>query len=151
GTGATDNAAGSAAMMEAMRILKAVGVKPRRTVRIALWGGEESGLLGSRAYVKEHFADPATMQLKPEHGKLAAYFNMDNGTGRVRGVWLQGNLAMKSIFAQWIEPLKDLGVELIGPRSVPSTDHQAFHTVGLPGFQFIPEPHECDAGTPHCE
>ncbi|HKC85800.1 MAG TPA: M20/M25/M40 family metallo-hydrolase [Blastocatellia bacterium] len=149
GTGATDNAAGSAAMMEAMRILKAVGVKPRRTVRIALWGGEESGLLGSRAYVKEHFADPATMQLKPEHGKLAAYFNMDNGTGRVRGVWLQGNLAMKSIFAQWIEPLKDLGVELIGPRSVTSTDHLAFDAVGLPGFQFIQERLEYNSRTHH--
>jgi len=149
GTGATDNAAGSAAMMEAMRILKAAGAKPRRTIRIALWGGEENGLLGSRAYVKEHFADPATMQLKPGHGKLAAYFNIDNGTGRIRGVWLQGNLATKRIFEQWIEPLKDLGVDLIGPRSVTSTDHLAFDAVGLPGFQFIQERLEYNSRTHH--
>lgn len=149
GTGATDNAAGSAAMMEAMRILKAAGVRPRRTIRIALWGGEEEGLLGSRAYVREHFADPATMQLKPEHQKLAAYFNIDNGTGRIRGVWAQGNLAAKSIFEQWIEPLKDLGVDLISPRSVTSTDHLAFDAVGLPGFQFIQERLEYNSRTHH--
>lgn len=149
GTGATDNAAGSAAMMEAMRILKAAGAKPRRTIRIALWGGEENGLLGSRAYVKEYFADPATMQLKPGHGKLAAYFNIDNGTGRIRGIWLQGNLAAKRIFEQWIEPLKDLGVDLIGPRSVTSTDHLAFDAVGLPGFQFIQERLEYNSRTHH--
>lgn len=149
GTGATDNAAGSAAMMEVMRILKAVGAKPRRTIRIALWGGEENGLLGSRAYVREHFADPATMQLKPAHEKLSAYFNIDNGTGRIRGVWLQGNLAAKQIFQQWIEPLKDLGVELIGPRSVTSTDHLAFDAVGLPAFQFIQERLEYNSRTHH--
>lgn len=149
GTGATDNAAGSAAMMEVMRILKAVGAKPRRTIRIALWGGEENGLLGSRAYVREHFADPATMQLKPAHEKLSAYFNIDNGTGRIRGVWLQGNLAVKQIFQQWIEPLKDLGVELIGPRSVTSTDHLAFDAVGLPAFQFIQERLEYNSRTHH--
>lgn len=149
GTGATDNAAGSAAMMEVMRILKAVGAKPRRTIRIALWGGEENGLLGSRAYVKEHFADPAIMQLKPEHEKLAAYFNIDNGTGRIRGIWLQGNLAVKQIFQQWIEPLGDLGVNLIGPRSVTSTDHLAFDAVGLPAFQFIQERLEYNSRTHH--
>lgn len=149
GTGATDNAAGSAAMMEALRILKAVGARPRRSIRIALWGGEENGLLGSRAYVREHFADTATMRLKPEHAKLSAYFNIDNGTGRIRGIWLQGNLAAKSIFAQWIEPLKDLGVELIGPRSVTSTDHLAFDAVGLPGFQFIQERLEYNSRTHH--
>ncbi len=98
GTGATDNAAGSAAMMEAMRILKAVGAKPRRTIRIGLWGGEEEGLLGSRAYAKEHFGDPATMQLKPEHEKLSAYFNIDNGTGRIRGVWTQNNFGAQKVF-----------------------------------------------------
>ena len=123
GTGATDNATGSAAMMEALRILKTVGAKPRRTIRIALWGGEEQGLLGSRAYVREHFGDPATMALKPEHAKLSAYFNSDNGTGRVRGIWLQGNPAVEPIFRQWMEPLEDLGVFAIGPRSVTSTDH----------------------------
>ncbi|HEY6400117.1 MAG TPA: M20/M25/M40 family metallo-hydrolase, partial [Blastocatellia bacterium] len=149
GTGATDNAAGSAAMMEAMRILKAVGAKPRRTIRIGLWGGEEQGLLGSRAYVKEHFADPADMKVKPEHAKLAAYFNIDNGTGRIRGVWMQGNLATKPIFEQWIEPLKDLGVDLLGPRSVSSTDHVAFDAVGLPGFQFIQERLEYNSRTHH--
>jgi hypothetical protein len=149
GTGATDNAAGSAAMMEVMRILKAVGAKPRRTIRIALWGGEENGLLGSRAYVREHFADPATMQVKPAHEKLSAYFNIDNGTGRIRGVWLQGNLAVKQIFQQWIEPLGDLGVNLIGPRSVTSTDHLAFDAVGLPAFQFIQERLEYNSRTHH--
>ena len=102
GTGATDNAAGSAVMMEAMRILKASGVKLRRTVRIGLWSGEEAGLLGSAAYVKEHFGDPATMQLKPEHAKLSGYFNVDNGTGAIRGVYLQGNEAVAPIFqAGW--------------------------------------------------
>jgi carboxypeptidase Q len=149
GTGATDNAAGSAAMMEAIRILKAVGVKPRRTIRVGLWGGEEQGLLGSRAYVKEHFADPVDMRLKPEHAKLAAYFNIDNGTGRIRGVWMQGNLAAKQIFEQWIEPLKDLGVDMLGPRSVTSTDHLAFDAVGLPGFQFIQERLEYNSRTHH--
>src|SRR4030095_16993466 len=148
-TGATDNATGSAAMREAMRILKAVGAKPRRTIRIGLWGGEEEGLLGSRAYVKEHFADTADMRLKPEHAKLAAYFNIDNGTGRIRGVWMQGNLAVKRIFEQWIEPLNDLGVELLGPRSVTSTDHLSFDAVGLPGFQFIQERLEYNSRTHH--
>jgi Zn-dependent M28 family amino/carboxypeptidase len=148
-TGATDNAAGSAAMMEAMRMLKAVGAKPRRTIRLALWGGEEQGLLGSRAYVKQHFADPDTMALKPEHAALAAYFNSDNGTGRVRGIWLQGNLAARSIFAQWMAPLADLGVATIGPRSVASTDHVSFDEVGLPGFQFLVDRLEYNARTHH--
>jgi len=148
-TGATDNGAGSAAMMEAMRILKAVGVKPRRTIRIGLWGGEEQGLLGSRAYVLEHFGDPQTMQLKPEHGKLAAYFNSDNGTGRVRGVWLQGIMAVRPIFEQWIAPLRDLGVTTLGPRSVVSTDHVSFDNVGLPGFQFMVDRLEYNSRTHH--
>ena len=149
GTGATDNAAGSAAMMEAMRILEAIGVKPRRTIRIALWGGEEQGLLGSRAYVREHFADPETMQLKPEHARLSAYFNSDNGTGRVRGIWLQSNLAARPIFEQWIAPLRDLGVTAIGPRSVSSTDHVSFDAVGLPGFQFMADRLEYNSRTHH--
>lgn len=149
GTGATDNATGSAAMMEALRILKAVGAKPRRTIRIGLWGGEEQGLLGSRAYAREHFADAATMQLKPEHEKLSAYFNIDNGTGKIRGVWMQGNLAVKRIFEQWIEPLGDLGVNLLGPRSVGSTDHVAFDSIGLPAFQFIQERLEYNSRTHH--
>jgi len=148
-TGATDNATGSAAMMEAMRILEAVGVRPRRTIRVALWGGEEQGLLGSRAYVKEHFADVDTMALKPEHAKLAAYFNSDNGTGKVSGVWMQSNLAVRPIFAQWIAPLKDLGVTTLGPRSVVSTDHVSFDNVGLPAFQFLVERLEYNARTHH--
>jgi carboxypeptidase Q len=148
-TGATDNATGSAAMMEAMRILKAIGVKPRRTIRIALWGGEEQGLLGSRAYVREHFADPATMALKPAHEKVAAYFNSDNGTGRVRGIWLQGNLAAGSVFEQWMKPLADLGVVAAGPRPVASADHTSFDAVGLPGFQFMVDRLEYNSRTHH--
>ncbi len=149
GTGATDNATGSAAMMEALRILKAVGAKPRRTIRIGLWGGEEQGLLGSRAYARAHFADPVKMQTHPEFEKLSAYFNIDNGTGRIRGIWMQGNLAVKPIFEQWIEPLKDLGVTILGPRSVSSTDHLAFDAIGLPAFQFIQERLEYNSRTHH--
>src|SRR6185295_16453510 len=119
------------------------------TIRIGLWGGEEEGLLGSRAYVKEHFADPANMQLKPEHEKLAAYFNLDNGTGRVRGIWSQGDLGVMKIFEQWCEPLRDLGVTLISPRSVTSTDHLSFDQLGLPGFQFIQERLEYNSRTHH--
>ncbi|MCU1382189.1 MAG: hypothetical protein JWL71_886, partial [Acidobacteria bacterium] len=131
-TGATDNATGSGAMMEAMRILKAAGARPRRTIRIALWGGEEQGLLGSRAYVRDHIADVETMTLKPEHARLAAYFNSDNGTGKVRGIWLQSNLAARPIFEAWMAPLHDLGVTTIGPRSVVSTDHVSFDNAGVP-------------------
>ncbi|MGH9801466.1 MAG: M20/M25/M40 family metallo-hydrolase [Blastocatellia bacterium] len=152
GTGATDNAAGSAAMMEAMRILKTVGARPRRTIRIGLWGGEEEGLLGSRAYAKEHFGDPAALssgQLKPEHEKLAAYFNVDNGTGKIRGVWSQNNLAVQKIFSQWAEPLHDLGVTIISPRSVSQTDHLSFDALGLPAFQFVQERLEYNSRTHH--
>ena len=147
--GATDNATGSAAMMEVMRILKAIGAKPRRTIRIALWGGEEEGLLGSRAYVRDNYGDPATMALKPGHDKLSVYFNSDNGTGKVRGIWLQSNFAAEAIFRQWIEPLRDLGVEAIGPRSVASTDHVAFDNVGLPAFQFMVDRLEYNSRTHH--
>jgi carboxypeptidase Q len=148
-TGATDNATGSAAMMEAMRILKATGAKPRRTIRVGLWGGEEQGLLGSRAYVRDHFADVETMTLKPEHAKLAAYFNSDNGTGRVRGIWLQGNMAVRPIVEQWIAPLRDLGVAIVAPRSVSQTDHVSFDNVGLPAFQFVVDRLEYNARTHH--
>ena len=147
--GATDNAAGSAAMMEAMRILKAVGAKPRRTIRLALWGGEEQGLLGSRAYVREHFGDPATMALKPEHEHLSAYFNIDNGSGRINGIWLQGNAAARAMFEAWMEPLADLGVTTIGPRSVSGTDHLAFDAIGLPAFQFMQDRLEYNSRTHH--
>lgn len=149
GTGATDNATGSAAMMEALRILKTVGAKPRRTIRVALWGGEEMGLMGAREYVKRHFADPATMALKPGHEKLAGYYNIDNGTGKIRGLWMQQNFGVEPIFRDWIAPLKDLDVNILGPRSVTSTDHLAFDAVGLPGFQFIQERLEYNSRTHH--
>ncbi len=148
-TGATDNATGSGAMMEAMRILKAVGAKPRRTIRLGLWGGEEQGLLGSRAYVREHIAGVETMTLKPEHAALAAYFNSDNGTGKVRGIWLQSNLAARPIFEAWMAPLHDLGVTTIGPRSVESTDHVSFDDAGVPAFQFMVDRLEYNSRTHH--
>ena len=147
--GATDNATGSAAMMEAMRILKAIGAKPRRTIRIALWGGEEEGLLGSRAYVHDHYADVTTMALKPDHARVAAYFNSDNGTGKIRGIWLQSNFAARPIFEQWMSPLADLGVTAVGPRSVSSTDHVSFDNVGLPAFQFMVDRLEYNSRTHH--
>ena len=149
GTGATDNATGSAAMMEALRILKTVGARSRRTIRIGLWGGEEEGLLGSRAYVREHLGDPATMALKPAHEKFSVYFNSDNGTGRVRGIWLQSNLEAAPIFRQWIAPLKDLDVAAVGPRSVTSTDHVSFDALGLPAFQFMVDRLEYNSRTHH--
>src|SRR5204862_303675 len=130
-------------------ILKATGIKPRRTIRIALWGGEEQGLLGSRAYVRDHIAEIETMTLKPEHAKLSAYFNSDNGTGRVRGIWMQGNLASRPIFEQWMAPLKDLGVTTIGPRSVVSTDHVSFDNAGIPAFQFLVDRLEYNSRTHH--
>lgn len=148
-TGATDNATGSTAMLEAARIIKTLNLKPRRTIRVALWAGEEQGLLGSRAYVASHFADPRTMEVKPEHATVAAYFNLDNGTGRIRGVWMQSNPAVRPIFEQWIEPLKDLGVTILAARSVSSTDHVSFDSVGLPGFQFVQDRLEYNARTHH--
>ena len=149
GTGATDNAAGSAAAMEAIRILKTLDLKMKRTVRIALWTGEEEGLLGSRAYVKEHFADPADMKLKPEHARLSGYFNLDNGSGKIRGVYVQDNDEMKPIFEEWLAPLKDLGVTAFTIRATGSTDHVSFDSVGLPGFQFIQDPLEYGTRTHH--
>jgi carboxypeptidase Q len=147
GTGATDNAAGSAVMMEAMRILQSSGVKLRRTVRIALWGGEEEGLLGSKAYVKAHFGDPETMQLKPEHATLAGYFNVDNGTGTIRGVYLQGNEAVAPIFSAWMDPFRNLGMTTVAIRNTGGTDHLSYDAVGLPGFQFIQDEVEYNART----
>jgi carboxypeptidase Q len=149
GTGATDNAAGSAVMLEAMRILKASGVRLRRTVRIGLWGGEEQGLLGSKAYVKDHFGDPETMQLKPEHAKIAGYFNVDNGTGVIRGVYLQGNEAVAPIFQAWMTPFKNLGMDTLTIRNTGGTDHLSYDDVGLPGFQFIQDEIEYDSRTHH--
>ena len=145
GTGATDNGAGSAVMMEVMRILKALKVRLDRTVRIGLWGGEEEGLFGSRAYVKEHFADPKTMQVTSEHGRLSGYFNLDNGSGKIRGVYLQGHEAMRPIFEAWLAPFRDMGVTTVSIRNTGGTDHLSFAAVGLPGFQFIQDP--LDYGT----
>ena len=148
-TGATDNAAGCAVMMEAVRILKSLNVQPRRTIRIALWGGEEQGLHGSRNYVKNHVGDPATMQLKPEQEKISAYYNLDNGTGRIRGVYLQGNEAVGSIFTQWLQPFTDMGATTVTINNTGGTDHLSFDAVGVPGFQFIQDPIEYNTRTHH--
>ena len=148
-TGATDNGVGSAIMLEVMRILKATGLPMRRTVRLGLWGGEEQGLLGSKAYVKQTFADRETMALKPEHAKFAAYFNVDNGTGAIRGVYLQGNEAVAPIFTVWMKPFANLGMTTLTLRNTGGTDHLSFDAVGLPGFQFIQDPLEYDTRTHH--
>jgi carboxypeptidase Q len=149
GTGATDNGAGSAVMMEVVRILKALNLKMDRTVRIGLWGGEEEGLLGSKAYVKEHFGDPKTMKLTSAHDGLSGYFNLDNGSGKIRGVYLQGNDAMRPLFEQWLAPFQDLGVSTISIRNTGGTDHLSFDAVGLPGFQFIQDPLDYSTVTHH--
>jgi hypothetical protein len=146
-TGATDNATGSAAMMEAVRVIKALGLRPRRTIRVALWGGEEQGLLGSRAYVAEHYGTEATP--KPGHANIVAYYNLDNGTGKIRGIWGQGNLGAMSLFRQWMESVRDLGVEFVGPRSVGATDHASFDSQGIPGFQFMQERLEYNSRSHH--
>ena len=167
-TGATDNGAGSVVAMEAVRILKALDVHPRRTIRIALWSGEEQGLFGSKGYVSQHFGsyplatDADSMKLpefirkaagpvetKPEWKTLDAYFNVDNGTGKIRGVYLQGNAAVEPIYRQWIAPLKDLGVTTITMRNTGGTDHLSFDAVGLPGFQFIQDPADYESRTHH--
>jgi hypothetical protein len=173
GTGATDNGAGSAVALEAVRIIKSLSLKPRRTIRIALWSGEEEGLLGSRAYVTEHFGkrtDPAgqgrgpgqggqagqgrpqgdpTFELKPDQSKVAGYFNLDNGTGKVRGVYLQGNEAVRPIFRSWLAPFKDMGASTLSISNTGGTDHLSFDAVGIPGFQFIQDPIEYDTRTHH--
>lgn len=149
GTGATDNAAGSAVMMEVLRILKATGLRMRRTVRLGLWTGEEEGILGSRAYVTEHFAARETMALKPEHAKFSSYFNVDNGTGAIRGVYLQGNEAVRPIFEKWMEPFRNLGMTTLAIRNTGGTDHLSYDAVGLPGFQFIQDPVEYNSRTHH--
>ncbi len=149
GTGATDNAAGCAVAMEAVRILKAIGVKPRRTIRIALWGGEEQGLLGSRGYVETHFGDRKTMHLKPEHATFSAYFNLDNGSGKIRGIYLQGNDAVRPIFEAYLKPFHDLGATTVSIRKTGGTDHLSFNAIGLPGFQFIQDPIDYFTRTHH--
>lgn len=181
GTGATDNGAGVAVGMEAVRIIQALGLKPRRTIRIALWSGEEQGLLGSRAYVAQHFgkmetpattaagngastsrpgggdgaaptapATPAPVLVKmPDYDKLAGYFNLDNGTGKIRGVYLQGNESIASLFRQWLGPFRDVGAETLSLSNTGGTDHLAFDGIGLPGFQFIQDEIEYETRTHH--
>ncbi len=158
-TGATDNGAGTVVAMEVMRILTALQVKPRRTIRVGLWTGEEQGEYGSYGYVRQHFGQvplsttpdqlklpewvrkPAgPVELKPDAQKISAYFNLDNGSGKIRGIYLQGNAAIAPIFQQWIEPLKDLGVTTITLRNTGGTDHEAFDGIDIPGFQFIQDP-----------
>ncbi|HSF16683.1 MAG TPA: M20/M25/M40 family metallo-hydrolase [Vicinamibacteria bacterium] len=149
GTGATDNAAGAAAMMEAVRILEAVGAAPRRTIRLALWTGEEQGYFGSLGYVTRHFGDPETMVLTPEHEKLSAYFNLDNGTGRIRGVYLQGNEAARPILEAFLAPFAYLEAAGLTVLNTGGTDHLPFHALGLPGFQFVQDPIDYDTRTHH--
>jgi peptidase M28-like protein len=168
GTGATDNGAGSIVAMEVMRILNALKVKPRRTIRIALWSGEEEGLFGSKGYAAQHFGSAplstapdqlqmpefmrkvaGPLELKPEQKMISAYFNVDNGTGRARGIYTQGNSAVDGIFEQWMAPLRDLGVTAITNRNTGGTDHLSFDAVGIPGFQFIQDPMDYDSRTHH--
>jgi carboxypeptidase Q len=168
GTGATDNGAGTIVMMEAIRILKALDIRPRRTIRIGLWSGEEEGLLGSQGYVEQHFGsrppsddpnmkgmptllrrDAGPVTVKPEQAKVSAYFNVDNGTGKIRGVYLQENEAVAPIFEQWMKPFKDLGMTTLSMRNTGGTDHLSFDAVGIPGFQFIQDPIEYETRTHH--
>ena len=181
GTGATDNGAGVAATMEAVRILQSLKLQPRRTIRIGLWTGEEQGLLGSKAYVAEHFgyytnitatatagssgessegssssaapssSSRSTRQLvrRSEHGKFSTYFNLDNGTGKIRGVYMQGNEAVRPIFRRWLQPFSDLDAATLTLNNTSGTDHLSFNDVGLPGFQFIQDPLEYDTRTHH--
>ncbi len=168
GTGATDNGAGTVVAMEVMRILNALHVQPRRTIRVALWSGEEQGIFGSRGYVKNHFGSypvstaPDQMKLPewlrkpagpltilPEQKLISGYFNVDNGSGKIRGVYLQGNAAVAPIFAAWIAPLKNLGVTTLTMRNTGGTDHLSFDAVGIPGFQFIQDPLDYETRTHH--
>ncbi|WP_333818532.1 M20/M25/M40 family metallo-hydrolase [Ohtaekwangia sp.] len=156
GTGTTDNAAGSAVMLEAMRILKALGITPRRTIRIGLWGGEEQGLLGSRSYVKRTYGERLdksfpydSIQLKPGAEKFSVYLNMDNGTGRFRGVYLQGNENVRPIFRSWLKPFNKMGASTLTLQNTGGTDHLSFDAIGLPGFQFIQDPIEYSSRTHH--
>ncbi len=149
GTGATDDGAGCAVAFEAMRILKALGVQPRRTIRMALWDAEEQGFVGSRGYVTNHFFDRAKKEKKPEYDKLSAYFNFDNGSGKIRGIYAQSNSAVVPIFEQWLGPVRDLGAATVTLRNTGGTDHLPFDGVGLPGFQFIQDDLEYDTLTHH--
>ena len=169
GTGATDNGAGVAVAMEAMRIIQTLGLKPKRTIRIGLWTGEEEGLLGSAAYVAQHFgklepgnpgvvppgtpnsqpAAPPKLTTMPDYEKFDAYFNLDNGTGKIRGVYLQGNETVRPLFRQWLTPFRDLGAQTLSISNTGGTDHLSFDRIGLPGFQFIQDEIEYDTRTHH--
>lgn len=163
GTGATDNASGSSVVMEAVRIIQALGLKPRRTIRIGLWSGEEQGLLGARAHVTQHYgrrvnsaqgqpSDPNAIpqyELKPAYEKFSAYYNLDNGTGKIRGIYMQGNEALRPIFRAWLAPFRDMGASTLTILNTGGTDHQAFDGIGLPGFQFIQDPVEYSTRTHH--
>lgn len=149
GTGATDNAAGCIVAMEAVRLLKALGLQPKRTVRIALWGGEEQGLLGSFGYVKKHYGDPKDMKLRPEQMNVSAYFNLDNGSGKIRGIYLQNNEKVRDIFTAWLQPFADMGATGVTSSNTGSTDHLSFDAVGIPAFQFIQDPLEYETRTHH--
>lgn len=156
GTGTTDNASGSAVMMEAMRILKSLGVSPRRTIRIGLWGGEEQGLIGSRSYVKRTLGERLdksfpydSIKLTPAAEKFSVYFNMDNGTGKYRGVYLQGNQNAMSVFRSWLKPFEKMGASTLTLQNTSGTDHLSFDAIGLPGFQFIQDPIEYSSRTHH--
>jgi hypothetical protein len=150
-TGATDNGAGCAAVMEAARILIASGLKPRRTIRVALWSGEEQGLFGSTAYVKKHFGETKNdvVVKGPDYDKLSAYYNLDNGTGRIRGVYMQGNSAVRPFFEAWLAPFADMGAKTLTLANTGGTDHLPFDAIGLPGFQFIQDPVEYNTRTHH--
>jgi Zn-dependent M28 family amino/carboxypeptidase len=148
-TGTTDNAIGSAVMIEALRILKASGLAPRRTVRVCLWTGEEQGLLGSAGYCEKHFGDSETQEFTDEHASFAAYFNLDNGGGRIRGIYSQGNSACRPIFEAWLAPFADLGATTVTVKDTGGTDHQSFDRYGLPGFQFIQDPMDYSSRSHH--
>lgn len=150
GTGATDNAAGAAVALEAVRLLTASGARPRRTIRVALWDGEEhEDYFGSLGWVRAHLGDPGTLRLKPEHARVSAYFNFDNGTGRVRGVWLQGNAAARPVLARWLAPVADLGATTLTLANTGSTDHMPFVGVGVPAFTFLQDPLDYESRTHH--
>ena len=146
GTGAADNASGCVVMLEAIRILKSLDAAPKRTIRVALWGGEEQGLNGSRGYVEKYLQDAQTRARKPDWDKFAAYFNMDNGTGKYRGIYIQSNEQVRPIFEEWLKPFADMGCSTITIRNTSGTDHLSFDSAGLPGFQFIQDPIEYDRG-----
>ena len=167
GEGATDNGAGVAAAMEAVRIIQALGLKPRRTIRIGLWSGEEQGIFGSQAYVAQHLGKPVDdskdegflrliqggmarkIKRGAEYDKFSAYYNLDNGTGKIRGVYLQGNEAVRALFRQWLQPFRDLDATTLTASNTGGTDHLSFDAIGLPGFQFIQDEIEYDSRTHH--